>query len=48
MGDSFEKTLSGGKFDEFFSEVTHSETLGLKNPEQLRLKMYPRKWTRQN
>jgi len=37
MGDSFDKTLSGGKFDEVFSEVTHSETLGLKNPEQLRL-----------
>ena len=37
MSDSFDKTLSGGKFDEVFTEVSHTETLGLKNPEQLRL-----------
>lgn len=37
MGDSFDKTLSGGKFDEVFTEVTHSEILGLNNPEQLHL-----------
>ncbi len=37
MNNSFNKTLSGGKFSEVFTEVTHSETLGLKNPEQLRL-----------
>ena len=37
MSDSFDKTLSGGKFDEVFTEVPHTETLGLKNPEQLRL-----------
>ena len=37
MNDSFDKTISGGKFDEVFTEVSHSETLGLKNPEQLRL-----------
>ena len=32
MSDSFDKTLSGGKFDEVFTEVSHTETLGLKNP----------------
>ena len=37
MSDSFDKTISGGKFDEVFTEVPHAETLGLKNPEQLRL-----------
>ena len=37
MNDSFDKTISGGKFDEVFTEVSHAETLGLKNPEQLRL-----------
>lgn len=37
MNDSFDKTISGGKFDEVFTEVSHTETLGLKNPEQLRL-----------
>ena len=37
MNDSFDKTISGGKFDEVFTEVPHTETLGLKNPEQLRL-----------
>ena len=37
MTDSFDKTISGGKFNEVFTEVPHSETLGLKNPEQLRL-----------
>ena len=37
MIDSFDKTISGGKFDEVFTEVLHAETLGLKNPEQLRL-----------
>ena len=37
MGDSFDKTLSGGKFDEVFTEMTHSEILGLNNPEQLHL-----------
>ena len=37
MSDSFDKTLRGKHFDEVFTEVTHTETLGLKNPEQLRL-----------
>ena len=37
MSDSFEKTISGGKFDEIFTEVSHTETLNLKNPGQLRL-----------
>ena len=37
MNDSFDKTISGGKFDEVFTEVSHAETLALKNPEQLRL-----------
>lgn len=37
MSDYFDKTISGGKFDEVFTEVTHAETLGLQNPEQLRL-----------
>lgn len=37
MDYSFDKTISGGKFDEVFTEVLHAETLGLKNPEQLRL-----------
>ena len=37
MNDPFDKTISGGKFDEVFTEVLHAETLGLKNPEQLRL-----------
>lgn len=37
MSDSFDKTLRGKYFDEVFTEVTHTETLGLKNPEQLRL-----------
>lgn len=37
MNDPFDKTISGGKFDEVFTEVPHAETLGLKNPEQLRL-----------
>lgn len=37
MNESFDKTISGGKFDEVFTEVHHAESLGLKNPEQLRL-----------
>ena len=37
MSNSFNKTLSGGKFDTVFTEVSHNETLGLRNPEQLRL-----------
>lgn len=37
MNDSFDKTISGGKFDEVFIEVSHTETLSLINLEQLRL-----------
>lgn len=37
MSGTLFKTLKGGKFDEVFTEVRHSETLGLRNPEQLRL-----------
>lgn len=37
MNNSFDKTISGDEFDEVFTEVSHPETLGLKNPEQLRL-----------
>ena len=37
MSKSFNKTINGGKFNEVFTEVPHAETLGLKNPEQLRL-----------
>ena len=37
MSDSFDRTLTGGNFNEVFTEVKHSEKLGLKNPEQLRL-----------
>lgn len=33
MNESFDKTISGGKFDEVFTEVHHAESLGLKNPE---------------
>ncbi|AQW61916.1 hypothetical protein B1779_01105 [Dehalococcoides mccartyi] len=31
------KTIKGNKFDEVFTEVAHTESLGLRNPEQLRL-----------
>lgn len=37
MSTTLTKTLKGKKFDEVFTEVPHSESLGLKNPEQLRL-----------
>ena len=33
MSDSFDKTLRGKHFDEVFTEVTHTETLGLISPE---------------
>ena len=31
------KTIKGSDFDNIFTEVIHSESLGLINPEQLRL-----------
>lgn len=31
------KTITDGAIDSVFVEVTHSETLGLRNPSQLRL-----------
>lgn len=31
------KTIKGNTFDEVFTEVAHTESLGLRNPEQLRL-----------
>ena len=31
------KTIKGSDFDSIFTEVSHSEKLGLINPEQLRL-----------
>lgn len=37
MSNSITKTLSGGKFNQVFTEVRHTQTLGLRNPEQLRL-----------
>lgn len=37
MGNLPDKTLHGGLFNNIFFEVSHSEKLNLRNPEQLRL-----------
>ena len=37
MAATLTKTLKGGNFDSIFTEVPHVETLGLRNPEALRL-----------
>jgi len=37
VSEPFEKTSNGSMFSEVFTEVSHSEKLGLKNPEQLRI-----------
>lgn len=37
MAATLTKTLKGGNFDGIFTEVPHAETLGLRNPEALRL-----------
>ena len=37
MSETLEKTSNGSMFSEVFTEVSHSEKLGLKNPEQLRI-----------
>ena len=37
MSDLIGKTIPGNGMESIFKEVPHQETLGLKNPEQLRL-----------